>query len=128
MSVKEVGIWNTVGSKNIVPEGSLRGRPRPLLGPSGRTGVEPTGYLRGRPLPLFSPVAGVSGVVAVSVAACDEIIVSSPRTRKTLGNQLTGTAVIIGSGKVSNDVRVGDNEYAGARLTDQSYNVPSLRE
>lgn len=66
----KIDIGNTVGSKESVPEGSLRGRPRPLLGPSGRTGVEPTGYLRGRPLPLFSPVAGVSGIVVVPVATC----------------------------------------------------------
>lgn len=40
-------------------DASLRGRPRPRLGPGGGLGVADSGYLRGRPRFLFSPVPGV---------------------------------------------------------------------
>lgn len=39
-------------------DASLRGRPRPRLGPGGGLGVADSGYLRGRPRFLFSPITG----------------------------------------------------------------------
>ena len=48
-------------------DASLRGLPRPRLGPGGGLGVALSGYLRGRPLFLFSPVTGGAVWTFVSV-------------------------------------------------------------